>query len=69
MRMKHRELFAKFSSTFKPETVAKWEAMVKKWETNPLSKPNPFEEPTNCKNCHFFVSSKSLMLSGSHDRA
>jgi hypothetical protein len=46
MRAKHQELFAKFSETFKPETIRKWEATVKAWEAD-SEKPNPYEEPVN----------------------
>jgi hypothetical protein len=50
MRKKHQDLFAKFSDTFKPETVQKWEAMVKAWEAD-STKPNPYEEPLNSMFC------------------
>jgi hypothetical protein len=46
MRAKHQDLFTKFSETFKPETVQKWEAAVKHWEVD-SNKPNPYEEPVN----------------------
>ena len=48
MYRKHQDLFVKFSATFKPETILKWEAMVKAWEAD-LTKPNPYEEPVNSK--------------------
>lgn len=48
MRSKHQELFAKFSATFSPETVAVWEKMVTTWECDP-TQPNPYEEPVNGK--------------------
>lgn len=48
MRTKHRELFAKFSATFKTETVSRWEESVKAWEAD-FDVPNPYEEPVNCK--------------------
>ena len=48
MREKHQDLFAKFYETFKPETIAKWEAAVKAWEAD-STKPNPYEEPVNGK--------------------
>jgi hypothetical protein len=48
MREKHQDLFAKFSETFKPETIAKWEAAVKAWEAD-STKPNPYKEPVNGK--------------------
>ena len=46
MKGKHQELFAKFTATFKPETVSKWETMVKVWEID-NRKPNPYAEPIN----------------------
>jgi hypothetical protein len=51
MRTKHQDLFAKFSETFKPETMKKWEAMVKAWEAVP-TRPNPYEEPVNSKHMY-----------------
>lgn len=62
MRSKHRELFSKFSATFKPETLTKWEAMVQTWEANPQSKPNPFEEPINGMYLFSFVTTNYLCL-------
>jgi hypothetical protein len=46
MRAKHQDIFAKFSATFKPETIERWENMVKEWELN-KNKPNLFAEPIN----------------------
>lgn len=46
MRVKHQELFAKFSATFKPETVEKWEKLVREWEQDD-TKANPYVEPVN----------------------
>lgn len=48
MRTKHKELFEKFSATFKSETVNKWEAAVSAWD-NDEEVPNPYEEPVNGK--------------------
>jgi hypothetical protein len=47
MRDKHTLIFQQFSSTFPPETVQTWEAMVLAW-TNDKSKPNPYKEPAPC---------------------
>jgi hypothetical protein len=46
MRSKHQELFTKFSATFKPETVEKWEKLVREWEQDD-TKANPYAEPVN----------------------
>jgi hypothetical protein len=46
MRRKHQDLFTKFSETFKPDTITKWEAMVKAWEVD-LTKLNPYVELVN----------------------
>lgn len=51
MRARHQELFEKFTATFKPETVARWEASVKAWD-NDEDVPNPYEEPVNSKYYH-----------------
>jgi hypothetical protein len=51
MRSKHQDLFAKFSATFKPETVSVWEEMVTTWERD-NTQPNPYEEPVNGEFCH-----------------
>ncbi|KAI0245298.1 hypothetical protein BJV78DRAFT_1277455 [Lactifluus subvellereus] len=39
----HRLIFQQFSSTFPPQMVQKWEAMVSEWK-NDRSKPNPYVE-------------------------
>jgi hypothetical protein len=44
MKAKHTDVFEKFSATFPPNVVEKWEKMVKKWEDNPKA-PNPYNEP------------------------
>ena len=44
MHKKHSEAFEKFSTTFPPDIVAKWDKMVDEWD-NDKSKPNPYEEP------------------------
>ncbi|EDR06772.1 uncharacterized protein LACBIDRAFT_299636 [Laccaria bicolor S238N-H82] len=44
MSEKQKEIFNKFSSTFPPETVVKWEQMVIRWEADPKA-PNPYDEP------------------------
>ena len=46
MKARHQELFARFTATFKPETVSMWETMVKVWEVD-NQKPNPYAEPIN----------------------
>ena len=48
MSAKHTEVFEKFSSTFPPETVARWVQMVEHWESNPKA-PNPYNEPEQSK--------------------
>jgi hypothetical protein len=50
MKAKHQDLFAKFNATFKPETAARWEIMVKEWELDD-TKPNPYTEPINSSWC------------------
>ena len=47
MQDKHTSIFEQLSSTFPPETVQKWEAMVLAWK-NDKSKPNPYKEPVPC---------------------
>ena len=46
MSIKHQELFVKFSETFSPETVERWEAAVNAWDADE-DVPNPYEEPVN----------------------
>jgi hypothetical protein len=46
MKLKHQELFVTFSATFKPETVEKWEKLVREWEQD-NTKVNPYAEPVN----------------------
>lgn len=43
MSMKHADVFNKLSATFSPETVAKWEEMVTRWNADPKA-PNPYRE-------------------------
>lgn len=50
MKAKHHDLFAKFNATFKPETAARWDIMVKDWELD-NTKPNPYTEPINSSLC------------------
>jgi len=47
MQDKHRLIFQRFSSTFQPETLQEWEAMILAWK-NDKSKPNPYKEPASC---------------------
>ncbi|KIJ90500.1 hypothetical protein K443DRAFT_116509 [Laccaria amethystina LaAM-08-1] len=44
MKAKHTDVFNKFSATFPPAVVEKWERMVVKWEDNPKA-ANPYNEP------------------------
>lgn len=53
MQTKHQDLFEKFDATFRTETTAKWEKMVKDWEADD-NKPNPYAEPINSKLCRIF---------------
>lgn len=55
MRVKHQELFSKFTTTFKPETTSKWEAACRAWDDEG-DVPNPYQEPANST----FNKSKSL---------
>jgi hypothetical protein len=55
MRDKQRLIFQQFSSTFPPQTVKEWEAMVLEWR-NDRSKPNPYKEPAPCSSYHLLVS-------------
>jgi len=48
MSEKQKEIFDKFSSTFPPETVVKWEQMVVRWEADPKAL-NPYNEPEASK--------------------
>lgn len=42
-------MFIEYSSTFPPETVARWRGAVEEWYEDPSSAPDPFEEPTTRK--------------------
>lgn len=44
MYTKHREAFEKFTDTFPPDVISKWDQMVKDWDAD-NSKPNPYQEP------------------------
>ena len=59
MREKHQDLFKKFTATFTPQSVSKWEEMVKAWEFD-HSLPNPFEEPINSE-CPMFYSCSRML--------
>jgi len=48
MRSKHREISAKFTATFSPAIVNKWEVMIADWLAD-KKKPNPYQEPMSCK--------------------
>lgn len=48
MKAKHTDIFDKFSATFPPAVIEKWERMVAKWEDNPKA-ANPYTEPERCK--------------------
>ena len=54
MREKHRHIFQEFSSTFPPQTVKKWEAMVSAWKSD-KSKPNPYRETASGPSYHILV--------------
>lgn len=48
MTTKQTDVFNKFSATFSPETVKRWEATVVAWNANPKA-PNPYKEPKSGK--------------------
>jgi len=43
MNTKQTDIFNKFSATFSPEMVKRWEAMVVAWNANPKAQ-NPYKE-------------------------
>jgi hypothetical protein len=51
MSVKQREIFEKFSATFPPETVTRWERMVERWEGDRTA-PNPYIEPEQSRIFH-----------------
>jgi hypothetical protein len=59
MSVKQREIFEKFSATFPPETVARWERMVERWEGD-CTAPNPYIEPEQSRILH------PLILTNAH---
>jgi hypothetical protein len=48
---KLKDIAERFSATFPPDTLAKWEEMVKEWDADPL-KPNPYVELASGKCSH-----------------
>ena len=44
MSIHQAEVFDRFSATFSPAAIKKWEAMVTAWNTN-ANAPNPYQEP------------------------
>ena len=44
MSIHQADVFDRFSATFSPSTVKKWEAVVTAWNAN-ASAPNPYQEP------------------------
>ena len=67
MKVKHSDIFAKFTSTFTPSTIQKWERMLRDWyvfKLNPDPKvaavSNPFEEPISGEFSTWYLPSCSL---------
>ena len=48
MSAKHTEIFKKFSATFPPETVGRWERMVERWESDTKAQ-NPYDDSEQSK--------------------
>jgi len=44
MSIHQADVFDRFSATFSPPAIKKWEAMVTTWNAN-LKAPNPYQEP------------------------
>ena len=44
MSIHQAEVFDRFSATFSPAAIKKWEAMVTAWNAN-ANAPNPYQEP------------------------
>ena len=44
MSIHQADVFDRFSATFSPSTVKKWEAVVTAWNAN-ANAPNPYQEP------------------------
>jgi hypothetical protein len=44
MKEQHHEAFIKLSATFSDDVKAKWTDMVSQWESDPLNRPNPYED-------------------------
>lgn len=44
MRAKHGSIFDDFTKTFPPATVQKWKDAIERWEAEPSSQPDPFDD-------------------------
>lgn len=44
MKNKHLKIAAEFTQTFPTETTRAWQEDINRWDSNPDSKPDPYEE-------------------------